>query len=184
MHYMHLPTWSQHTALSLVAHRLMLASHWSIFQKELAMCGLDNPLIIQNTLTQAVNGDHWLPHKVPNMLLIHERQFQMWIAKIIASSLPKSCIRIGPAQKPIGIFPTLQITFVPCDLSQKKGSLNRSYLIRYSISTSILITISLSSSWVKSFHRLQRGQIVVDERFGLWGLWNHLPRIIRCPGKE
>ena len=58
MHYMHLPTWSQHTALSLVAHRLMLDSHWSILRKELAMCGLDNPLIIQNTLTQAVNGDH------------------------------------------------------------------------------------------------------------------------------
>ena len=72
----------------------------------------------------------------------------------IASSLLKSCIRIGPAQKPIRIFLTLQITFVPCDLSQKKGSLNRSYMIRYSISNSILITISLSSSWVKKLPQI------------------------------
>ena len=107
MHYMHLPTWSQHTALSLVAHRLMLDSHWSISRKELAMCGLDNPLIIQNTLTQAVNGDHWLPHKVPNMLLIHERQFQMWKAKIIGQlhpPCPSRALELAQPKSLIGFF--------------------------------------------------------------------------------
>ena len=79
------------------------------------MCGLDNPLIIQNTLTQAVHGDHLLPHKVPNMLLIREKAILNVESKndrSIASSLPKSCIRIGPAQRPVRIFPTLQIIFV------------------------------------------------------------------------
>ena len=107
MHYMHLPTWSQHTALSLVAHRLMLDSHWSILRKELAMCGLDNPLIIQNTLTQAVNGDHWLPHKVPNMLLIHERQFQMWKAKIIGQlhpPCPSRALELAQPKSLLGFF--------------------------------------------------------------------------------
>ena len=76
-------------------------SHWStagstglpIGRREQAICGVDNPHIIQKSLTLAVNGDHRLPHTLD---IFDEKQI---IPSFMSRVSHKNCHWVAPSDE-------------------------------------------------------------------------------------